>query len=126
MLKIFKRKDGNNYLLSIYEEKINDAYYGNETAYYGLEYLRNEKRTSLVNGWLLDKNEYVRPLELYELSFDEKNVLEELKKKIKRRMRFLNKKTNQILTQSDFLIIVLEREIEQYQKELNNLNLEDD
>lgn len=117
MLKIFKRKDENNYLISIYEEKINDRYYDNETAYYGLEYIRNEKRIALINGWLLDKNEYVRPLELYELSFDEKNVLEELKKKIKRRIRFLNKKTNQILTQSDFLFILLEQEIEKYEKE---------
>lgn len=117
MLKIFKRKDKNSYLISIYEETIKDNYYDGEIAYYGLKYYRNEKRIALMNGWLLNMNEYIRPLELYELSFDEKNVLEELKKKAKRRRKFLNKKTSQILTQSDFLFILLEQEIEKYEKE---------
>ena len=117
MLKIFKRKDKNSYLISIYEETIKDNYYDGEIAYYGLEYHRNEKRIALMNGWLLNGKEYIRPLELYELSFDEKNVLEELKKKIKRRIKFLNKKTSQILTQSDFLFILLKQEIEKYEKE---------
>lgn len=121
MLKIFKRKDYNEYLFSIYEEKIKDNYYQNEIAYYGLRYIKNEKRIILLNGHLLNRNEYVNQVPLYELAFNDNNIFKEIKKKIKRRIKFLNKKTSQILSQSDFLIIVLLQEIEKCEKELKEI-----
>lgn len=120
MLKIFKRKDYNEYLFSIYEEKIKDNYYQNEIAYYGLRYIKNEKRIILLNGHLLNRNEYVNQVPLYELAFNDNNIFKEIKK-IKRRIKFLNKKTSQILSQSDFLIIVLLQEIEKCEKELKEI-----
>lgn len=121
MLKIFKDNNKNNYLFIIYKEIIKKNYYEGKTAYYGLEYHRNEKRISLTNGWLLDENKYIKPLELYELVFNDNNILKEIKRKIKRKIKFLNKKTNQILTQSDFLFILLLQEIEKYEKEIKEI-----
>ena len=112
MLKILKGSE--NYYFALYEEISKKGYLEQRTISYGLKYDVETKRFSLINGYYLNLKE----IDMYELIFNEKNILEEIKKKIKRRIKFLNKKTNQILTQSDFLFILLEQEIEKYEKEI--------
>lgn len=114
MLKIYK--DDLFYHFAIYEEGYATTK-ENEISY-GISYDIETERFVLMNGRRnLSKDSAEVPL--YELVFNEKNILQKMKKKIKRRIKFLNKKTSQILTQSDFLIIVLLQEIEKYEKELN-------
>lgn len=111
MLRILKGSE--DYYFALYEEISKKGYLEQRTISYGLKYDVEAKRFSLINGYYLN----IKEIDIYELVFNEKNILEEIKKKIKRRIKFLNKKTSQILTQSDFLFILLEQEIEKYEKE---------
>lgn len=115
--------------MNVYKDKINNEFFisfSSETNLHktinGLVLTKRKtlKQYSIFQRQLIEK---YKKQELFEIAFDENNIIQEINRAIEKIKRKINKKIsdNKKIGTTEFTILMIEKEWNEYVEEINNL-----